>query len=489
MVCENARPYEIFGVDPADAPVNATRFATEFIHPEDKAIFDVAARRTINEGAPFSFDCRIRRADGEQRWIELTGKASDGISVPVKVVGTIQDITDRKSVEDRLRSFAAELSETDRRKDEFLATLAHELRNPLAPMQNGLELIRLSGYAAALVERTAAMMERQLKQMVRLVDDLLDVSRINRDKLQLQKGPVMLSAVFTRAVETSPPLIAANGHELVVDAPIQPVFVDADVIRPTQVFSNLINNAAKFSERGSRIRLTADTANDAEVIVSVKDNGVGIPTEMLSKIFDMFTQVDGTLERSQGGLGIGLTLVKRLVELHGGAVEARSEGVGRGSEFIVRLPRVAAYREPASAFLVHDDATTSSRYVVLVADDNLDAAESLVELLRMMGNTVHQASDGLQAVEKAALCQPDVIVLDVGMPKLNGYEACRRIREQPWGKKVMLIALTGWGQDEDKRRSKEAGFDYHLVKPIDPTVLEQLLLGYRGDEVANARSV
>ncbi len=331
------------------------------------------------------------------------------------------------------------------------------------------------------------MMERQLKQMVRLVDDLLDVSRINRDRLQLQKERVTLSAVLTQAVETSRLLIASSGHELVVAAPIEPVVMHVDLTRLIQVFSNLVNNAAKFSERGSRIWLTAEAANDAEVTVTVKDNGVGIPAEMLPKIFDMFVQVDGTLERAQGGLGIGLTLVKRLVEMHGGAVEARSEGVGKGSEFTVRLPRVAANQE-AGAFLDPNEANASVQHKVLVADDNADAAESLVEMLRMMGNTVHQASDGLQAVEGAALFEPDVIVLDIGMPKLNGYEACRRIREQPWGKQATLIALTGRGQEEDKRRSKEAGFDHHLVKPIDPTVLEQLLLGLRRDKSTSART-
>ena len=487
VVWENARPYEIFGIDQADPPVNAARFATEFLHPDDREIFEAAARRTIEAGAPFVFDCRVRRVDGEQRWIEFTGKATTGITEPVKIIGTVLDITERKAVEDKLRSFAAELSETDRRKDEFLATLAHELRNPLAPIRNGLQLMRLSGYAAATVEKTTAMMERQLKQMVRLVDDLLDVSRINRDKLQLQKERVTLAAVLTQAVETSRPLIASSGHELVVAAPIEPVVLDADVTRLIQVFSNLVNNAAKFSDRGSRIWLTAEAANDAEVTVTVKDNGVGIPAEMLPKIFDMFVQVDGTLERSQGGLGIGLTLVKRLVELHGGAVEARSDGLGRGSEFIVRLPRVAANEESGKSPDQNEDNATA-QHKVLVADDNVDAAESLVEMLRMMGNTVHQASDGLQAVEGAALFQPDVIVLDIGMPKLNGYEACRRIREQPWGKQATLIALTGWGQEEDKRRSKEAGFDHHLVKPIDPIVLEQLLLGLRRDNDASAKT-
>ena len=258
-------------------------------------------------------------------------------------------------------------------------------------------------------------------------------------------------------------------------APTEPIALDADETRLVQVFSNLINNAAKFSDRGSKIWLTAVTSSDSQVAISVRDQGIGIPENMLPKIFDMFTQVDRSLERSQGGLGIGLTLVKKLVELHGGSVEATSAGDGAGSEFVVRLPYVPT-RLGSSDIHSGDGASPSSQLKVLVADDNEDAAESLVEMLRMMGNTVRLAGDGQEAVDMAAVFQPQVIVLDIGMPKLNGYEVCRRIRQQPWGTSAILVALTGWGQDEDKRRSKEAGFDHHLIKPLDLAVLERLLV-------------
>ena len=469
---DNERPFEIFGLDPADGPVDAAKFVSEFLHPEDLTVFEQATARTLNDGAEFSFECRIRRRDGEERWIRFTGKGTPvGGPMAVQIVGTVEDITDRKLSEERLREFASQLSEADRRKDEFLATLAHELRNPLAPIRNGLQIIRRSDPTAAL-DKATAMMERQVKQMVRLVDDLLDVSRISRDKLQLQKTRVPLSTVLAQAVETSQALIAASGHKLTISAPAEAVVIDADVTRLVQVFSNLVSNAAKYSERDTPIWLTSETTDD-DVVVSVKDRGVGIPADMLPRIFDMFVQVDRSLERSQGGLGIGLTLVKRLVELHGGSIEARSDIDGRGSEFVVRLPRVRSLPDAGEA--PHERAGVSPSLRVLIADDNEDAADSLVQLLEMMGNTVHRAGDGLQAVAMAEELRPEVIVLDIGMPRLNGFEACRRIRAQPWSTGVVMIALTGWGQDEDRRRSMDAGFDRHLVKPVDPLVLEKLL--------------
>jgi len=469
---DNERPFEIFGLREGDGPVDAARFVAEFLHPGDLPLFERATTRTLNDRAAFSFECRIRRPDGEQRWIQFTGKANEaGPDAAVQIVGTVEDITDRKLTEESLREFASRLSEADRRKDEFLATLAHELRNPLAPIRNGLEIVRRSESPDALGKATA-MMDRQVKQMVRLVDDLLDVSRISRDKLQLQKRRVALSTVLDQAVETSHAVVAASGDRLIVSKPAEVVVIDGDAIRLVQVFSNLISNAAKYSGRDSPIWLTSE-ATDDEVSVTVKDRGAGIPAEMLPRIFDMFVQVDSSLERSQGGLGIGLTLVKRLVELHGGSVEAHSAGEGQGSEFVVRLPRVGSHadqEEPRPELN-----SSSQRLQVLVADDNEDAAESLVQLLAMMGNTVHRANDGLQAVEMAEQLRPAVIVLDIGMPRLNGFEACRRIRAQPWSHGVVMIALTGWGQDEDRRRSTDAGFDRHLVKPVDPLMLEKLM--------------
>jgi PAS domain S-box-containing protein len=368
-----------------------------------------------------------------------------------------------------------QLRDTDQRKDEFLATLAHELRNPLAPIRNALEIMRVTGVDAATVHQAArSMIERQLGQMVRLIDDLLDVSRITRGRLELRKERVELAAVIKSAVDTSRPLIEAAGHELDVTLPPVPIYLDADPVRLAQVFSNLLNNAARYMNRGGRIWLTA-TDRGEEVVVSVRDTGIGIPVEALATIFDMFTQVDQSLEQSQGGLGIGLTLVKRLVELHGGRVEARSDGPGKGAELTARLPVAKAHAVPQPAIAHNRWRANNITRRILVADDNRDAAESMGMLLRLMGNEVRTVHDGLQAVEEAAAFQPDVILLDIGMPRLNGYDAARRIRAQQWSDGAILVALTGWGQEEDKRRASEAGFDRHVTKPMNPADLERLI--------------
>ena len=392
----------------------------------------------------------------------------------------MRDQTDRKKLEDDLRQMASDLSEADRRKDEFLATLAHELRNPLAPLRTGLEVLKLGdGGTNGTGEKARAMMERQLKQMVRLVDDLLDVSRITRNKLELRTERVDLAAVLSSAVETSRPLIEASGHALEVEIAPEAMALSADFTRLAQVFSNLLNNAAKYTEAGGRITLRAGSDPDSpgRVAVAVADTGVGIPAAMLTSVFDMFTQVDRSIERSQGGLGIGLTLVKRLVEMHGGSVTAESEGVGRGSVFTVRLPLAGA---PAVAALPAPSvphAAASPKRRVLVVDDNVDSAASLSLLLGLTGNAVEVAYDGEAAVRAARDFAPDVILLDIGLPKLNGYEACRLIRKSPGGAGVVIVAQTGWGQDDDRQKSADAGFDFHLVKPVDPAALERLLAG------------
>jgi len=387
----------------------------------------------------------------------------------------VRDNTERNRLADELRQVAADLSEADRRKDEFLATLAHELRNPLAPIRNGLQLIKMAAGQAATVEQVRSMMERQITQMVRLVDDLMDVSRISRGKLELRKERVPLAAVLNSAVETSRPLIEQMGHELSVTLPKQPLIVDADMTRLAQVFLNLLNNAAKYGDRGGHIQLNVERQG-SDVVVSVKDTGIGIAADQLPRIFEMFTQVDRSLEKSQGGLGIGLTLVRRLVEMHGGRVEARSEGAGKGSEFVVRLPLVIEASKPQESGGVAEHPVKSS-HRILVVDDNRDGADSLSEMLKIMGNDTRTAYDGQEGVDVAAAFRPDVILLDIGLPKLNGYEACRRIREQSEGNGVVLIAVTGWGQDEDRRRSQEAGFDHHMVKPVDPQALMKMLAG------------
>ncbi len=435
---------------------------------------EIMGRILRGESVPH-FDTLRQRKDGRRVAVSVT--ISPIFDRQGRVVGAskiARDVSERKRVEaqlqqseEELRRLAAELSEADRRKDEFLATLAHELRNPLAPIRTGLQIIRMS--AGDAVAQVGAMMERQVGQMVHLVDDLLDVSRVSRGKLELRRERLELAAVLGDAVETSRPALDAAGHQLTVAVPAEPIFLDADATRLVQVFANLLNNAAKYTERGGRIALTAEREGD-QTVVRVEDTGIGIPREQLPKVFEIFAQVNRSQEQSQGGLGIGLSLVKRLVEMHGGSVEARSAGLGKGSEFVVRLP-VAAAEAPAAAPGEAPPGGPAVRRRILVADDNVDAAESLAMLLTLQGNEVRTAHDGARALAAAAEFRPQVVLLDIGMPKLNGYEVCRRIRALPWGKEPYVVALTGWGQDDDKRRSQEAGFDRHLVKPVDPEAL------------------
>ena len=430
--------------------------------------------RFVASGEPWEDTFPLRGKDGAYRWYlsrALPIRAADGTLL--RWFGTNTDITEQRETAESLRQVAAELSEADRRKDEFLATLAHELRNPLAPIRNALEIIRLTGDHGPAVERARAVMERQVRQMARLVDDLLDVSRVRSDKLELRKERIELAAVIASAVETSRPLIDGNGLQLTVELPGEPVWLDADLTRLAQVFMNLLNNAAKFADRGGPIGVSAQV-RQGEVVVTVKDSGIGIAADHLASIFELFSQVGSSFERSQGGLGIGLTLVRRLVELHGGRVEARSDGLGRGSEFIVHLPVM----RPASEVAARADAVDAApgpRLTILVVDDNRDAAHSLATLLDVMGHVTHTAHDGIAAVRAAASVGPDIVLLDIGLPGLNGYEVARAIRAEPWGRRMLLLALTGWGQDTDKRKSQEAGFDHHLVKPVDPAALAGLL--------------
>jgi CheY-like chemotaxis protein/nitrogen-specific signal transduction histidine kinase len=367
------------------------------------------------------------------------------------------------------------LRDADRRKDEFLATLAHELRNPLAPIRTGLQLMHVANGDEKVVEQARTMMGRQLTQLVRLVDDLMDVSRISRGKLELRKEKVELATVVHSAVEACRSLVEEMGHELTVTLPPQPVVVEADLTRLAQVFLNLLNNAAKYTDPGGHIALQAERQG-SDVVIAVRDTGIGIPAANLPRLFEMFSQVEGTLSRSQGGLGIGLCLVKRLVEMHGGRIEARSDGPSLGSEFVVRLPVVIEACQPEERAPDRSEAARSSLRILIV-DDNRDNADSLAMLLRIMGNTTRTAYDGQEAVTAVGEFRPDVILLDIGLPKLNGYEACRRIRAQSGGAGVVMVAQTGWGQAEDRQRTQDAGFDHHLVKPVDPLALMKLLAG------------
>jgi len=365
-----------------------------------------------------------------------------------------------------------ELRDQDRRKDEFLALLAHELRNPLAPLRNGLQVLRLAGATSEAGDHARAMMERQLGHMVRLIDDLLDVSRISRNKMELRRSWVPLADIIGSAVETARPMMEAAGHELTVALPPEPVYLDADLTRLAQVFGNLLTNSAKYTEPGGRVWLRA-RRDGAQVAVDVQDTGIGIPVEAQPTIFDMFSQVDRSIERSTGGLGIGLALVKGLVEMHGGTVSVASAGPGQGSTFTVRLPLAPARPEPAAASAGAPAAGAQRR--ILVVDDNHDAAQSMAMMLQLLGNVVRTAHDGLAAVEAAEQLRPDVILMDLGMPRLNGLDATRLIRAQPWGTGVTIIALTGWGQEVDRKQSRLAGCDGHLVKPVSLPDLENLL--------------
>ncbi|QEL16237.1 response regulator [Limnoglobus roseus] len=398
----------------------------------------------------------------------------------------LAEVSERRRAEERLRELNDNLERrvldrtealraSDRRKDEFLATLAHELRNPLAPVRNAVQVLDLKGPAIPEVKWAKEVIDRQMLAMTRLIDDLMDVSRISRGKIKLKKERVELARVVQAAIESSRPLIEKEGHELIVRFPPQSILLDGDAVRLAQVFLNLLNNAAKFSPSAGRIELVAKRLGN-DVVVSVKDNGIGISAAHRESVFEMFSQVEGALSRSQGGLGIGLCLVKRLVEMHDGRVEVNSDGPGQGSEFLVRLPVLTDSSAPAEIDEGEiDRAIPPSALRVLVVDDNRDAASSLMMLLEAVGNTVYVAHDGEGAVEAADKYRPQVVLLDIGLPKMNGYDAARTIRREQWGQKMVLIAMTGWGQDEDKRKSAEAGFDRHMVKPVDPRSLITLL--------------
>jgi signal transduction histidine kinase len=385
------------------------------------------------------------------------------------------EIAERRRAEERLR-------EADRRKDEFLATLAHELRNPLAPIRNALRLLQVGDRSAAA--DAMHIMERQLRQLVRLIDDLLDVARITRNKLEMRKRRVELQAVLDDAIETVRPSIDDAGQLLELDVPVTPQYVDADPERLAQVFSNLLNNASKYSDADARIGLQMLGEGD-RVRVRIRDRGIGIAPQQLQQIFELFVQADTSLERSRGGLGIGLTLVRQLVQMHGGQVEAQSDGLGAGSCFTVDLPLAnpqddrRAVGAPAGHLTVGENGPRR----ILVIDDNRDAADTLAMSLRLLDHEVSVTYDPLQAVEIAIGFRPDVVFMDVGMPGMNGYDLARLMRTQPWSSDVVLVALTGWGQAEDRRRSHEAGFDHHLVKPAEFADIERLCSSRRNHDL------
>ncbi len=473
----DAQMFRIYGITPTPDGIVPYSDWSSSVLPEDLAEQEQVLQDTVTRCGSSCREYRIQRRDNREcrniKTVETIRMNAQGKAE--WVVGTNLDVTERKQLE-------IAQQDADRRKDEFLALLAHELRNPLAPIKNSLELMKLASGNADQIERARAIIERQVIQMVRLVDDLLDVSRIARDQLELKKERVELALIVQQAVEVCHPHCELAGHEITLALPPEPIFLHADATRLLQVFGNLLTNACKFTQPGGCICLTAERQGH-EVAITVKDTGIGIAPEMLSKVFDLFTQIDSSLERTKGGLGIGLSLAKRLTELHGGTVTAHSEGPDRGSEFVVRLPIMEEIPKPApptvgastlgASTLVAPTPTTTRR--ILVVDDNQDAATTLAMLLDLDNNQTRMAHDGLEAVQQAEAFRPAVILLDIGMPKMNGYDVCRAIREQPWGQDIVMIALTGWGKDEDRHKSKEAGFDGHMVKPVDYAALMKLL--------------
>ena len=415
-------------------------------------------------GTPIRFQAR---AESLNRWYDVYAFRV-GAAAERKIAVLFNDITSHRQSEEALKA-------ADRRKDEFLATLAHELRNPLSPIRNAAEILKAKGPPVPELQWARGVIHRQVQVMARLLEDLLDVSRISRQRLDLRTELLDVGSVIDAALETSRPVIEAAGHQLTVNMPNARLRLMGDPVRLEQVLSNLLNNAAKYTEGHGCIVLTVSQDGD-DIVISVKDNGIGIEAAMLPDLFRIFSQQQGTHGRTQEGLGIGLSLVKGLVELHGGTVSAHSEGPGKGSEFTVRLPRaVDTPAEDAEPAEPDEQSQSTARYRILIADDNRDGADSLAMLLQVMGHDVETAYAGDQAVEVAEQMRPDAILLDIGMPKLNGYDACRQIRTQPWGRETLLIALTGWGQEEDRRRTRDAGFDAHLVKPVEPDDLLKLL--------------
>ena len=444
------------------------RELASLVHPEDRAANLAATRRLIaGEVASFEIENRYVRKDGELRWVRtyvsvLTSEAGK----PAHLLALVTDTTHRHLEEDALK-------ESDRRKDEFLATLAHELRNPLAPLRTGFEVLKMATDQDTR-ERARAMMARQLEHMVRLIDDLLDVSRISRGKLELKREAVSLQLVVQHAVETAWPLIEAHRLVLVTHTPDEPVWVDGDLTRLAQVVGNLLNNSTKYTPDGGRIELTI-AVDRGQALVQVTDTGVGITPQMLPAVFDLFAQAARDRGRAQGGLGIGLFLVRRIVELHGGTITAESPGLDRGSTFTIRFPLAAGPRPPMVRGRAEVPHVGPTGRRILVVDDNEDAAELLATVLALHGYETRIAHDAASALVEARSFAPEVAVLDIGLPGVSGHELARQLRADPALGRTVLIALTGWGGQEDKRRTAEAGFDYHLTKPVDVAAIEDIL--------------
>jgi signal transduction histidine kinase/ActR/RegA family two-component response regulator len=423
----------------------------------------------LNEGRAADDRWPLRKG-GDRFWaLGIVSPLQDAAGRHSGYSKILRDMTKRKRAEEAAR-------EADRRKDECLAMLGHELRNPLAPIRNAVQIIRLAGAQSPAVEQAGEMVERQVQHMTRLVDDLLDVSRVSRGKVELRKEQVSLATVIVRAIENARPLIDARKHELILALPPRPVWLEGDLTRLVQILGNLLTNAAKYTEAGGRIWLTAEREGDRAVL-PVRDSGIGIKSDLLPRIFDLFVQADRARDRAEGGLGIGLTLVRSLVEMHGGTVTATSDGPGRGSEFVVRLPALpetAPAAAPAKGAGVRHILPTPQRRVLIV-DDNVDSAVSLAMLLQLQRHEVNVAHDGREAIEAVQRHRPEIVFIDIGLPGMDGHEVARQLRQDHGRENLVLVAMTGYGQEEDRRRSQEAGFDAHMVKPIDLNELQTFL--------------
>jgi signal transduction histidine kinase len=438
----------------------------------DAALLRALKRQVIDTGSGARQEVRLRNGDTDSFYDVTIEPLRDATGAIAGITCAAVDITRHHLLEEKLRTQTRELAEADRRKDEFLAMLGHELRNPLAPIANGLHVLKLTDLAPAAHARTLSLMQRQVNHMVRLLDDLLDVSRITRGKIQLRQEPLELADVLSGAVEASTPLIEQRRHRLELHLPSESLRVFADPDRLTQVFANLLHNAAKYTDDGGRITVTA-TRRGREVIVEVRDTGIGIPTDLMPGIFDVFRQGDTSLDRARGGLGLGLTVVRRLVEMHGGGVSAFSAGPGKGSELVVRLPLL-----PSDLVLTAPLRTVTPALAgghrILVVDDNVDAARSLGMALTALGHEVHCVHSGQRALEVVASFHPEVVLLDIGLPGMDGYETARRLRAEPASEQLLLVAVTGYRGAKEGPEARGAGFDHHLLKPVDVERLQSL---------------
>ena len=454
----SAENYRIFGHDPAKVAIDYPTFLAS-VHPDDRAAMQAVAAAGIKKGGRFEKQYRIVRPDGTERVIQAwTNVQRDAEGRAIRLLGTCQDVTERMQVEQQMR-------EADQRKNEFLAMLSHELRNPLAPILSAVEILRLVGNDDAdQSERCRTIIAQQVEHMKRLLDDLLDVSRVSQGKIELRREICDVAEILRRAVEVSRPLLAEKSQTLEVTGPRETVFVEADPIRLVQVFANLLNNAAKYSD--VRGHVTLETSVDGgEAVVRVRDDGIGMTRDMLERAFELFVQEASSLDRAQGGLGIGLTMARSLVKMHDGSVRAFSEGAGRGCEIVVRLPRAAEARRPTPR--VAPPVTVGSRSLrVLVVDDNVDAARMLGLLLKLLGHDVTLAHDGPAALALAAAAPPELVLIDIGLPGMDGYAVAAALRGNGL-RGATLVAVTGYGRDEDILRSRQVGFDHHLVKPVD----------------------